>query len=111
MTTETAPSTAAWADAVSFVRYALLALAIWAGVAAAITVIAEPTPDAMVIAPTTDLAVLLHGSDTRITDVQRGYVLVRGMEKGFVAELYRNGAWLVLPARPGGCLSLQGLAR
>ncbi len=70
----------------------------------AITAAAEPTRDAIVFgAPPSTLA-LLAGSDTRVVGIGDSYLVVRGAERGFVRALYANGAWIVLPARTGGCL-------
>lgn len=92
-------------DLAAFARACTLALLAWIAMAAALTVFVEPTWDAVVISGTQDMAHLLEGSDTRIVDAPPGYLVVRGTEPGFVRALYANGAWLVLPARAGGCIA------
>jgi hypothetical protein len=110
MTTDTHPVSTPMA-LFAFARLCVGAFAAWLAIAAVITFIFEPVPDALVVGGRTHMADLLAGSDTRIVDVKPGYMLVRGMEKGFVRALYSNGAWLVLPATPGGCLDLEALRK
>lgn len=84
------------------------ALGVWFAMLVVLTVLVEPTRDVVVIGPA-GLAALAD-SDTRIGDVGRLSITVRGMERGFVRALYAGGAWLVLPSRVGGCLGLRRLA-
>jgi hypothetical protein len=83
------------------------ALGAWAALVVAITAVAEPTRDAVIFGDPRRALALLEGTDTRILDVGAHRTIVRGTAKGFVRELYANGAWLVLPARAGGCLGRQ----
>jgi hypothetical protein len=93
-------------SAFALVRPAGLTLAAWLALVAVITVVAEPMRDAVVFGAPEQTLALLTGSDTRIVDVQPTYLVVRGVERGFVRALYANGAWIVLPARSGSCLAI-----
>jgi hypothetical protein len=88
-------------------RYGAIALAAWSVLLAGVTVVAEPTPEVVIVGPAARALAALRGTDTRILDMGESYVRVRGMEPGFVRALYANGAWLVLPGRAGGCRSYQ----
>lgn len=80
------------------------ALSLWLLGVALATWWFEPTRDVVVFAPArqTSLKTLSSG-DARIVDIPRLGVVARGLQPGFVARLYGAGAWLVLPARAGGC--------
>lgn len=90
-----------------WVWVAVLATVAWIATLPVIALVAEPTPDAIVFAPPHKLMGLLDGSDTRIVELNSTYMVVRGTERGFIRALYANGAWLVLPAREGGCIALR----
>ncbi|MGH6814249.1 MAG: hypothetical protein ACREC6_00935 [Hyphomicrobiaceae bacterium] len=83
--------------------YAAMAVGVRSVLLLAIAAFVEPTRDAVVLGPPVRTLQALAGSDTRIVDIGAVSVFVRGMEPGFVRALYANGAWLVLPARAGGC--------
>jgi hypothetical protein len=82
-------------------------LAIWTALAAFITVVWEPAGEAIVFGTPERTLSFLAGSDTRIVELTSTYLIVHGNEPGFVRRLYAHGAWIVLPARAGGCLSLS----
>ena len=81
-------------------------LAAWTILAALITIVWEPTSEAILFGSPAHTLAALEDSDTRIVELTSTYLVVRGNEQGFVRSLYAHGAWLVLPARAGGCLSL-----
>ncbi len=86
-------------------RVAALALVAWFIAVLAGTVVLEPTVDVIVLASGRDhaLAVVAAAGPARLVDLPQVGVRVRGDHAGFVRDLYRQGAWLVLPARVGGC--------
>lgn len=45
-------------------------------------------------------------SDVRITQMGNRFAVLSGGGRAFVWNLYRGGAWLVLPGNVSGCLSL-----
>lgn len=51
-----------------------------------------------------NLVQTITASDSQI--VSGGFFMI--VESPSVWRLYKNGAWLVLPAKTGGCLSLRG---
>jgi hypothetical protein len=87
-----------------FLAQSAIVLGTWTIALAVITLALEPVPTAAVLGPTARTIAALRGTDTRIVDAGPGYVIVRGYSPGFVRELYARGAFLVLPARTGGCL-------
>lgn len=94
----------AGAQAASWLRGAGLALAVWVAGVTAATLWYEPTRDVVVIGPSRkDSMLALAGDVARIVDIPRIGAIARGQRPGFVARLYGSGAWLVLPARSGGC--------
>lgn len=85
-------------------RATAIALFAWFGAVVAGTVVFEPTADVIVLAGGRDGAMQAVGhGPVRLVDLPAIGVRARGERPGFVAELYRRGAWLVLPARAGGC--------
>ena len=89
-----------------WLRFGAMALAIWFAFLP-LAMLAEPTFDAMIVGPPDRTLAALAGSDTRIMELGDTYLVVRGSERGYVRALYANGAWLVLPARAGGCIDLS----
>jgi len=88
---------------------AIVALGVWFGGVAALTVAVEPTrtvvifgrsPQAVIDAVAKSDVAVLGGSGRELT--------VTGTSPGFVRQLYAAGAWLVLPLSGGGC---RGLTR
>jgi hypothetical protein len=88
---------------VRFLVQSLVVLGTWLSTLVLMTLLFEPIPTVAVFGPAAQTIAALEGSDTRILDAGSGYVIVRGESEGFVRELYRKGALLVLPARDG-CL-------
>jgi hypothetical protein len=102
MTTEADIVTRTW----PLLRAGMVALCVWLGLIIGLTVLVEPSRDAIVFGSPMRTLALLDNSDTRILSVGPNHLVVRGVERGFVRALYANGAWVVLPARAGGCLNL-----
>jgi hypothetical protein len=87
-----------------FARIALLALGGWLVIAAAATLVLEPTRRVVVIAPGEMTALgAVAGAEVDLADRSALGPIVEGQGAGFVARLYAGGAWLVLPALAGGC--------
>lgn len=86
-----------------FIGAALLVTAIWFVVLATVVVIAEPTRDVVVLGPPEISLGAVATGPSLVLDAGQTFVVVRGVRDGFVRELYAGGAWLVLPAMPGGC--------
>ncbi len=63
----------------------------------------EPVPEAVIIGPNSALVSAIENSDVKVTGGSAPYMSVIGEKPGFVRELYRNGAWLVLPGSVSGC--------
>lgn len=85
-----------------FLKTAPLALAAWFAGLALITPLLEPTRDVLVFGPQRAIE-RLPAAGASLADVGQGWIRARREESGFVARLYANGAWLVLPAFDGGC--------
>jgi len=83
----------------------LVVLAAWFGGVGLVTLLAEPTPAVAVFAPGESALRVAVASDVDLVDSGRGYMLVRSNRRGFVRDLYANGAWFVWPAVEGGCSS------
>lgn len=82
-----------------------LALALWFAALLALTAVAEPSRAVVVLGPdrtTVDAAITRAG--LAFGDGGGAMATATGLEPGFVRRLYQAGAWLVLPARAGGCL-------
>ncbi|MGL4637087.1 MAG: hypothetical protein ACRCWF_13975 [Beijerinckiaceae bacterium] len=78
------------------------ALAGWFAGMLLLTPLLEPTSEVFVIGPSSTLAELPK-TGSLLVDAVGGMPRVRGASPGFVKRLYAQGAWLVLPARSGGC--------
>jgi len=73
---------------------------------AAVMVITEAAPAALVIAP--GIHILASTSnDTKLIRGGHRTLVVTSRKPGYVKELYRAGAWLVLPSLQNGCLDLK----
>ena len=86
----------------NFLKAAPLALACWFSFLAILTPLAEPTRDVLVFGPLHAIE-RLPSAGAMLVDVGNGWTRARRAEPGFVARLYANGAWLVLPAFESGC--------
>lgn len=89
----------------SFLGQCPLVFVIGLALTMAVTVIWEPTDEAIVFGSPERTLAYLDDSNTRIVEITATYLIVYGMERGFVRHLYANGARVVLPASAGGCLS------
>lgn len=88
-----------------FARAAAVALGVWFVMLVGGTALLEPTQDVLVIAPQAGTARVPSAAPVALVDAPAGFLRVRGTEGGFVRALYAGGAWLVLPARAGGCVA------
>lgn len=79
------------------------AVMLWFASIGVLTLAAEPMPNVMVFAPPDAALSAIIGSDSLIVEQGYGFMVARGQKPGFVLELYRAGAWLVLPSSGGGC--------
>jgi hypothetical protein len=84
---------------------AIAVLALWFGGLALVALLAEPTATVIVIAPAATALHAALASDGDLLDAGSGFTIMRSARRGFVRDLYANGAWLVWPAIEGGCLS------
>ncbi len=81
----------------------------WFGTMAALMLVTEAAPAALVIAP--DMKILRAASDdVKLMRAGRHILILASEEPGYVKRLYRAGAWLVLPALRNGCLDLQAVS-
>jgi hypothetical protein len=86
-----------------------LVLAAWIGIMAAVMRVSDAAPGAVVPFPTASVMQALPG-DTAILGMNR-FALTVENRPGMADELYRAGAWLVLPAGLTGCLPLTEAQR
>ncbi len=84
----------------------LAALVVWLGGLAGFAATAGPSGDYLVIGPRQSLFPALAPSGARFLREAAGGLLLSGDGPATVRALYANGAWLVLPAARGGCLSI-----
>lgn len=89
---------------------AALALAAWAvlSIAAALS---GAFSTVTVFGPQPGLVSAVGASDVRIMQMENHFAVLSGDGRAFVFNLYRAGAWLVLPGDVSGCLSLLDAAR
>lgn len=87
-----------------YVTAAAAILATWFAGIAALTVIVEPTPSVVVVGPLPTVLRAAVASDASIVEVHSAFSRLHSDRRGFVLDLYRNGAWFVWPALEGGCL-------
>ncbi len=79
-------------------------LAGWITTLALATITSDEAPAYMVLLPSQHLLLNLR-DDTEIFATSMISVTLTSDANGFVSYLYKNGAWLVLPAGLAGCLS------
>jgi hypothetical protein len=85
-------------------RYVLLALALWFALLAGFTYQFAPTRFVLVVGPgEAALLSAIARSDVAFLEGSGGVFRVAGTSDDFVRQLYRAGAWLVLPVGNGGC--------
>jgi hypothetical protein len=90
----------------NFLVVAFIAFACWIAALSALAYRADPGDQVAVWVPPKHLWKVISASSVSVIDAgPTGFVVLRGDAPGFVASLYTNGAWLVLPVRgPGGCV-------
>lgn len=88
----------------TLLRQGAAALGIWLVALAVITAALQPVPTLAIFGPSQRTLAALHGTDARIMRSGTGFIVVHGEEKGLVRRLYSQGALLVLPSRPAGCI-------
>jgi hypothetical protein len=86
-----------------------LVLAAWIGIMAAVMRVSDAAPGSVVPFPSASVMRALPG-DTAILGMSR-FALTVENRPGMAEELYRAGAWLVLPAGLTGCLPLTEAQR
>lgn len=85
-------------------------LACWVAALSALAYRSRPSDEVVAWAPPGQLAQLIAASPVSVVDAGgTGFAVLRGDAPGFVARLYAGGAWLVLPARKGGCAAGSAL--
>lgn len=96
------------ATGIRYLRYALVALALWFSGLLTFTYFFAPTSSVLVIG-SSEAAVLraITRSDVALLDGAGPAFRVTGSSRDFVRQLYAGGAWLVLPMSNGGCRSLK----
>ncbi|WP_102110243.1 hypothetical protein [Oceaniglobus roseus] len=82
-----------------------LLLAGWIGIMAAVMLVSDAAPGAVVLLPPEGFAARLP-EDTGIMAAGPLWLVVKGPRAGFARALYAAGAPLVLPAGLTGCLPL-----
>ena len=86
--------------ALRFFGAAVFVVLTWFAGLALVTLLVEPMHGAVAF---NSGVVTMTRESSRLVDVGKGYVIVRGERAGFVRDLYAEGAWLVLPTTAGGC--------
>jgi hypothetical protein len=94
--------------AITYLRYAFVALALWFAGLIALTYFYPPTATVLVIG-SSEAAVFraITGSDVALLEGAGSKFHVIGSSKIFVRQLYAAGALLVLPLSNGGCRTLR----
>jgi hypothetical protein len=87
-------------------RNMLLILTAWFSLSAGLTLIPNFTQTALVILPSRALLNNLPDG-TSILAWSEASAILTSEKPGFVAGLYKAGAFIVMPARKNGCLTLQ----
>jgi len=97
-----------FASVIRYLRYALVALALWFAGLLSFTYFFAPTASVLVIGAS-EAAVLraIVRSDVALLDGAGAAFRVAGSSRDFVRQLYAGGAWLVLPVSNGGCRSIR----
>ena len=86
---------------------AVIALAAWFAVTALTQLFFEPSRTVIVIGPAAATWRAVAASDVKIVDVRFVAIKAFSMRSGFVRSLYANGAWLVFPSVPTGCIDIS----
>lgn len=82
----------------------------WFGTMAGVMLVTDIAPAALAIVP--DVRTLGRLSpDIKFVRSGRHVLVVSSTGSGYVRQLYRAGAWLVLPALKSGCLDLAAISR
>jgi hypothetical protein len=85
----------------------VLALTAWA-VLSIVAALSGVFPTVTVFGPQHALVSAVGSSDVRIMQMGDRFAVLSGGGRAFVWNLYRGGAWLVLPGDVSGCLTLVG---
>lgn len=88
-----------------YVATGALAITIWLSGLALLALCVEPTATVLVIGRQAATIRAVAYADVDLVDMRPAISLARSQRRGFVHDLYAGGAWLVLPAPDGGCLS------
>ena len=102
MTTDSGP----WRSTVRIMTNLVAILLVWFFLASLITLVPGATNSVMVAPATRQLANELP-DDVTIMRWGNGMAILYSERPGFVIDLYRSGAAMVLPARKSGCLDLR----
>lgn len=76
---------------------------VWMGLTALVYVLFEPGETVMVLGPQHKTLSAVADSDARVLSTGEGFIVARSDRPGYVRQLYKNGAWLVLPATEMMC--------
>jgi hypothetical protein len=89
-----------------FARLAVVALTGWFAFVALLTLTVQPTSRVVVIGASQAraLAAVTAAGGEFVAGLGHGAIAEGADRPGFVRDLYRAGAWLVLPATRGSCL-------
>lgn len=98
----TTDATRPWAPA-RWLTAGAAALGLWLGGLGLVTLLVEPAPVVVVLAPGDGALRAAAASGVDLLDGGPGRLAVRATRPGFVRDLYRNGAWLVWPLPGAGC--------
>ena len=88
----------------AILKSAPFVIAGWIGTLALAAVTSDKAPAYVVILPSENVLMNLR-EDAAILASSMISVTLTSDANGFVRDLYKNGAWLVLPAGLAGCLS------
>ena len=77
----------------------------WLGLSAAVMYLSDDAPAALVVMPSAQLMANIP-KDTAILDKSALTITFSSEKRGLTQNLYRAGAYLVLPAGLKGCLTL-----
>ncbi len=93
-----------YARAASTVARVALVLGAWSGIMLVLPFLGPPDRPVAVLGDGSRVVRIIAAAGGRIVKVQRGGVVARGVEPGFVRALYANGARAVVVARAAtGC--------
>ncbi len=82
-------------------------LAVWFVTLAMVPRLLDEPGQYILIGPQRTGIEALAATDVLFVGSGRGYIQIETSSKGTLSQLYGAGAWLILPASNGGCLSLR----